>query len=348
MQRQGKGSIINTASFVATMGAATSQISYTASKGGVLAMSRELGVQFAREGIRVNALSPGPVNTPLLQRAVREGSGARRAPPRAHPLRPLRRAERDRRGRGVPRQRRLVVHHREQLPRRRRHLGRLRHAAVALAVRRPAPEPVRGTSVRRAWEGDAVTRIDLDQRWMIMGHLNGGYLAAVMGDAASGALDGAPPLTISTHFLAPARGGGPADVDVAVLRRGRLSTARVTLSRDEQRARGGHRDGGRRATRRRDARARSRSGHRGVGRLRRLRRGRWPETGWTCCASSSFASSPVPARRSAGAPRSTARPCAAGWPIATAARPTCSSRWPPGTRCHRRRGRRTCGARCRP
>ncbi len=66
MQRHGKGSIINTASFVATMGAATSQISYTASKGGVLAMSRELGVQFAREGIRVNALSPGPVNTPLL------------------------------------------------------------------------------------------------------------------------------------------------------------------------------------------------------------------------------------------------------------------------------------------
>jgi NAD(P)-dependent dehydrogenase (short-subunit alcohol dehydrogenase family) len=66
MQRNGKGSIINTASFVATMGAATSQISYTASKGGVLAMSRELGVQFAREGIRVNALSPGPVNTPLL------------------------------------------------------------------------------------------------------------------------------------------------------------------------------------------------------------------------------------------------------------------------------------------
>jgi NAD(P)-dependent dehydrogenase (short-subunit alcohol dehydrogenase family) len=63
----GGGSVINTASFVAVMGAATSQISYTASKGGVLAMSRELGVQFAREGIRVNALSPGPVNTPLLQ-----------------------------------------------------------------------------------------------------------------------------------------------------------------------------------------------------------------------------------------------------------------------------------------
>ena len=62
-----KGSIINTASFVAVMGSATSQISYTASKGGVLAMSRELGVQYARQGIRVNALCPGPVNTPLLQ-----------------------------------------------------------------------------------------------------------------------------------------------------------------------------------------------------------------------------------------------------------------------------------------
>ncbi|MEO6943124.1 MAG: 3-oxoacyl-ACP reductase [Lacisediminihabitans sp.] len=67
MLEQGKGSIINTASFVALMGAATSQISYTASKGGVLAMTRELGVQFARKGIRVNALYPGPVNTPLLQ-----------------------------------------------------------------------------------------------------------------------------------------------------------------------------------------------------------------------------------------------------------------------------------------
>lgn len=67
MRARGKGSIINTASFVAVMGAATSQISYTASKGGVLAMSRELGVQFAREGIRVNALCPGPVNTPLLR-----------------------------------------------------------------------------------------------------------------------------------------------------------------------------------------------------------------------------------------------------------------------------------------
>jgi NAD(P)-dependent dehydrogenase (short-subunit alcohol dehydrogenase family) len=63
----GGGSVINTASFVAVMGAATSQISYTASKGGVLALSRELGVEFARQGVRVNALCPGPVETPLLR-----------------------------------------------------------------------------------------------------------------------------------------------------------------------------------------------------------------------------------------------------------------------------------------
>ena len=64
---RGGGSVINTASFVATIGSATSQISYTASKGGVLSLSRELGVEFARRGVRVNALCPGPVNTPLLQ-----------------------------------------------------------------------------------------------------------------------------------------------------------------------------------------------------------------------------------------------------------------------------------------
>jgi NAD(P)-dependent dehydrogenase (short-subunit alcohol dehydrogenase family) len=63
----GGGSVVNTASFVAVMGAAVSQISYTASKGAVLSLSRELGVEFARRGVRVNALCPGPVNTPLLQ-----------------------------------------------------------------------------------------------------------------------------------------------------------------------------------------------------------------------------------------------------------------------------------------
>jgi NAD(P)-dependent dehydrogenase (short-subunit alcohol dehydrogenase family) len=66
LRERGGGSVINVASFVAILGAATSQVSYTASKGAVLAMSRELGVQFAREGIRVNALCPGPVETPLL------------------------------------------------------------------------------------------------------------------------------------------------------------------------------------------------------------------------------------------------------------------------------------------
>ena len=68
----GGGSVINIASFVALMGAAVSQISYTASKGAVLSLSRELGVEFARRGVRVNALCPGPVDTPLLQRAVLE------------------------------------------------------------------------------------------------------------------------------------------------------------------------------------------------------------------------------------------------------------------------------------
>src|SRR5687768_3781092 len=76
----GGGSVINTASFVATMGAAVSQISYTASKGGIVAMSRELGIEFARRGVRVNALCPGPVDTPLLRElfAADEVQAARR------------------------------------------------------------------------------------------------------------------------------------------------------------------------------------------------------------------------------------------------------------------------------
>ena len=78
--QRGNGSVINTASFVAVIGAATSQISYTASKGGVLALSRELGVEFARRGVRVNALCPGPVDTPLLRElyAKDPGQAARR------------------------------------------------------------------------------------------------------------------------------------------------------------------------------------------------------------------------------------------------------------------------------
>ena len=73
---RGGGSVINVASFVALVGAATSQISYTASKGAVLSLSKELGVQFARRGIRVNALCPGPVETPLLLRIWSETPGA--------------------------------------------------------------------------------------------------------------------------------------------------------------------------------------------------------------------------------------------------------------------------------
>ena len=73
---QGGGSVINVASFVALVGAATSQISYTASKGAVLSLSKELGVQFARQGVRVNALCPGPVETPLLLRIWSETPGA--------------------------------------------------------------------------------------------------------------------------------------------------------------------------------------------------------------------------------------------------------------------------------
>jgi len=70
--RAGGGSIVNTASFVALMGAATPQIAYTASKGGVLALTREVAIEFARKGIRVNALCPGPVDTPLLQELFRD------------------------------------------------------------------------------------------------------------------------------------------------------------------------------------------------------------------------------------------------------------------------------------
>jgi NAD(P)-dependent dehydrogenase (short-subunit alcohol dehydrogenase family) len=73
---RGGGSVINVASFVALMGAATSQISYTASKGAVLSLSRELSVEFARRGIRVNAICPGPVETPLLMRLFAETPGA--------------------------------------------------------------------------------------------------------------------------------------------------------------------------------------------------------------------------------------------------------------------------------
>ena len=135
MRAQGKGSIINTASFVAVMGAATSQISYSASKGGVLAMTRELGVQFAREGIRVNALCPGPVNTPLLQELF--AKDAERAQRRLVHVPMGRFAEPEEIAAAVAflasddSSFMTAVH----LPGRRRHLRRLRHAAVTPARR---------------------------------------------------------------------------------------------------------------------------------------------------------------------------------------------------------------------
>ena len=133
MRAQGKGAIVNTASFVAVMGSATSQISYTASKGGVLALSRELGVQFAREGIRVNALCPGPVNTPLLRELFAADPERAAAQAGARADGPVRRAGGDRGGGGLPGQRRRLVHHRLDVPGRRRHLRRVRDAAVRVS-----------------------------------------------------------------------------------------------------------------------------------------------------------------------------------------------------------------------
>ena len=150
MAPAGKGSIVNVASFVAVMGSATSQISYTASKGGVLAMSRELGVQFARQGIRVNALCPGPVNTPLLQELFAKRSRARGAAAGARADGPLRRGRRSRRCRSIFGQRRRLVHHRGDVLGRRRHQRRLHHPAVGITRPRvDVPPPSGGT---RIWE----------------------------------------------------------------------------------------------------------------------------------------------------------------------------------------------------
>jgi NAD(P)-dependent dehydrogenase (short-subunit alcohol dehydrogenase family) len=114
MLASGGGSIINVASFVAHLGAATPQIAYTASKGAVLSMTREIACIYARQGIRANALCPGPVLTP----------------PRARPDGALRRADRDRQGRPFPGLRRLVVHDRSVIVDRRRDHRRLHHTRV--------------------------------------------------------------------------------------------------------------------------------------------------------------------------------------------------------------------------
>ena len=107
----GGGSIVNVASFVAHLGAATPQIAYTSSKGAVLAMTREIAVIYARQGIRANALCPGPGADPVAGQVPRRRRQAP-APPRAHPDGPLRRADRDRQRCAVPGLGRVVVHDR--------------------------------------------------------------------------------------------------------------------------------------------------------------------------------------------------------------------------------------------
>jgi NAD(P)-dependent dehydrogenase (short-subunit alcohol dehydrogenase family) len=125
--RAGGGSVINTASFVAHLGAATPQLAYTASKGGVLALTRELAVIHARQKIRVNALSPGPLKTELLMKFL-DTDAKKAAPARAHPHGPLRRGEGDGEGRAVPGLGRLLVHDRCVAARGRRDHGGVRDA----------------------------------------------------------------------------------------------------------------------------------------------------------------------------------------------------------------------------
>src|SRR5580700_11249033 len=118
---RGGGSVINVASFVALVGAATSQIGYTASKGAVLSMSRELAVQFARQGVRVNALCPGPVETPLLMRLFSDNPAG------------------DRQRRALPCEQRVVVRQRRDISCRRRADRRIRDAGVSNGVRTLIP-----------------------------------------------------------------------------------------------------------------------------------------------------------------------------------------------------------------
>ena len=130
LRRAGGGSIINTASFVAVLGAATPQVAYTASKGAVLAMTRELAVIHARENIRVNALCPGPLHTELLMRFLDTDEKKQRR--LVHiPMGRFGEARGDGQGSALARLRRLLVRHRHRIRGRRRDNRRLRHAGVS-------------------------------------------------------------------------------------------------------------------------------------------------------------------------------------------------------------------------
>ena len=121
MVAQRSGSIINNSSIVAVLGAAD-QIAYSASKGGVLSMSRELAVQFARDGVRVNAICPGPVSTPLLEDYLTKEPAHAHATARPHPAGSVRQPGRGRRRRGLPRLGRVELHHRVSAHGRRRRI----------------------------------------------------------------------------------------------------------------------------------------------------------------------------------------------------------------------------------
>ena len=168
MLDSGGGSIVNVASFVAHMGAATPQIAYTASKGAVLSMTREIAVIYARQGIRANALCPGPVLTPLLAKFLVRRRQAP-TPPRARADGPLRRADRDRQRRAVPRQRRVVVHDRAVAAHRRRHHRRLHDSGVTRVEEPHRPRSTSCAPTSSAGAIDTVLAVFADHQGRLIG-----------------------------------------------------------------------------------------------------------------------------------------------------------------------------------
>ena len=142
MLASGGGSIVNVASFVAHMGAATPQVAYTTSKGAVLAMTREIAVIYARQGIRCNALCPGPVLTPMLAKFLSDD--ARRQRRLVHiPMGRFGDPLGDRQRRAVPGQRRVELDDRSVADHRRRDHRGVRHAGVSDTAALSAPSPSR-------------------------------------------------------------------------------------------------------------------------------------------------------------------------------------------------------------